>query len=198
MALLALLLVLAFTQGDDPPATSTTLVAAPTSTTAPTTTAPTTTVPTTTTAPTTAHDLTAREAEVEALVKELELAMLTAIYDGDREALQAVVGSQTLWDQVQPALEAPSEYLDARPTADDFMFTLRSIVEDTSNCLVVDAIEDATAFYRDYDEIDEWIIILWPDATAARGYKLAALWGTGTSEDMWRAACDTADRTLTP
>ena len=69
---------------------TTTLVAAPTSTAATltTTAAPSTTVATTNPVPsTTTQDLTARDAEVEALVKELEYRLVAALYDGDEAAL---------------------------------------------------------------------------------------------------------------
>ena len=205
IALLALLLVVfAFTQGDDPPATTTTLVAAPTSTAPPTTTtaptttvptttpAPTTTVPTTTPAPTTTHDLTAREAEVEALVKELEFALWDADYRRDTEALRDLIGGQALWDRWM-GVEDPLSYYATEPAPDTFGLTLNEILLDREDCIVAHVTEGPTRFLNDHGVVEDLTIVMWAVERSSRGWQLADRL-LGTTEDHWRGLCDAVDR----
>ena len=197
VALLALLLVLALTQGDDPPATSTTLMAAPTSTAPPTTTtAPTTTVPTTTPAPTTTHDLTAREAEVEALVKELEFEMIEALYDGDRTQLASVVAGEALWNTLQPFIENPGSIFSSRPTKEDLRIELLRIPQDREDCLVVDIEEDPTAFLNENGFVERLTIIMWPNPESGT-WQLAERFGI-IPESEWSSWCGVVDRSWSP
>ena len=193
VALLALLLVLALTQGDDPPATSTTLMAAPTSTTAPTTTTtPTTTVPTTTAAPTTTQDLSAREAEVEALVKELEYALWDADYRRDTEALRDLIGGQALWDRWM-GVEDPLSYYATAPTPETFGLTLNEILLDREDCIVAHVTEDPTRFLNDDGVVEDLTIVMWEAPAGSRGWRLAERFGA-VPESEWMAWCDIQDR----
>ena len=194
VALLALLLVLALTQGDDPPAT--TLMAAPTSTTAPTTTAaPTTTVPTTTAAPTTTQDLSAREAEVEALVKELELALWDALYRGDEQALADVIGGEALWNAVKPNLDTAASAFLAEPTLDSYGLTLVEILRDDADCIVTHSIEDTSAFLAEATET--LITVVWPADDAPSGFRIGEHFGPAT-ESSWAPWCEVEDRSWRP
>lgn len=198
-------LVVALTSGGD--TTSTTTVALATTTTAApatTTTAPTTTTaaPTTTTtteAPTTTttQSLEEREAEVLALVTDLELQFYTAIYNSDTAALEDLIGGQQLYEAVVEAAEGADDVFDSEPTADALSVSLYAIELDRQDCLVIAFAEDASQFRVDAVP-EDLILVLWPVDDSLNGWRIAKRLGGGTPETSWRPECDLQNREWRP
>jgi len=207
-AALLIALVVALATGSNSTATNTTAVAIATTTAAtPTTTttaAPTTTTtapPTTTTteepSTTTALSLEEREAEVLALVGELELRMYRAVWGGDVEELADLVAAELLFDALVATALEPEAVFTNEPTTDTYKVELYEIKLDRPDCLVVDVTEDGTAFRVDGGE-EDLILVLWPFEDAELGWRLAARYGGGTPESSWLPECDLQDREWRP
>jgi hypothetical protein len=197
---LALVLVLA-SSGDDGPTPTTTEapIAAPT-TSPPATTAPTTGPPitTTTAAPTTTLDPEARAAEIETLVRDLEFALIEALYNQDSDALAGAVVGKSLWDRLQAALESPSDFFSKAPTPGEFSLELQGVVIDRADCIVADIEEDPTAFLTADGEVERLVIVLWPIPEAETGWRVAERWAEGTPSSEWTRNCDLQDRSWRP
>jgi len=202
VVILAAALILVLTAGGDdpPPTTLAATTAAPTMTT-PTTTTTTTTAPTTTTttaAPPTTRDLAAREAEVEALVANLEFAMILSLYDQDSAALADVIASPVLWEALLGALASPSEVFSKPPIRDEYRLDLASVLVDDPDCIVAEVEEDPTAFLGEDGEIEQLLIVLWPADDSTFGWRIFQRWAAGTPESEWRRNCEIEDRTWRP
>ena len=208
-AALLIALVVALTTGGDTTSTSTTVALATSTTAAPTTTttttsSTTTTVPPTTTttteAPTTTTTLSSeeREAEVLELVGNLEFRMFRAVYDGDLEELAEIVGSKQLYERLLPAAADPDQYYVKPPTLEDYKVELLELIADRPDCVVAAAEEDPTAFLNEEGTVEYLIVVMWPVAESAYGWRLAERYIGGVPDSSWQADCDLQDRTWRP
>ena len=199
-------LVVALISSNGATSTTTTVALATTTTAAPatTTTAPTTTTAapatTTTEAPTTTtnQSLEDREAEVLALVTDLEFRMTTAIYGGDVDTLGELIGTERLFDALSDAAANPSEYFVDAPTSEQFKLELFDVKLDRDDCLVVDVTEDPTAFLNESGEVEQLIIVLWPVPESEFGWRIAERFGGGSPESSWLPQCDSQNREWRP
>ena len=199
-------LVVAFISSNGATSTTTTVALATTTTAAPatTTTAPTTTTAapatTTTEAPTTTttQSLEDREAEVLALVGELELRMFGAVYDSDLEELAEVVGSKQLYERLLPAANDPGQYYVKAPTSEDHKVEFLELVLDRPDCIVAAVEEDPTGFLNEDGTVEYLIVVVWPVPDSAYGWRLAERYVGGVPDTSWQADCDLQDREWRP
>jgi hypothetical protein len=207
VAVLALVLVFVLLSGnDDTPTTTstttgvvapTTSARPPTTTTAPPTTTQTTTTQTTTTdAATTTTDLSVREAEVEALVTELDLAYWTAIYDQDIEALADIIGGQRLYENSLGLFESGNPFTSS-PTEDGLAIDLVGVLLDREDCVVAD-VDEETAFRDAEDGLTQFIFVLWPIDESTLDWRIGSIWAAGTPESVWIDDCSVLDRDWRP
>jgi hypothetical protein len=125
-----------------------------------TTTPPTTTVATTTTVVTTTVSPDARTAEIEAIVKDVEVRRLRAVFDGNAAALVEVVATQKVYDAALEAMETLE--FTASPATSNVILRVESVLLDREDCLVVAVTEDASRVLGPTGHL-EAISVLWPD-----------------------------------
>jgi hypothetical protein len=197
-------LVVALTSGNGTTSTTTTVALATTTTAAPatTTTAPTATTaaPTTTTtteAPTTTtQSLEDREAEVLALVRDLEFRLWDADYRLDEAELKDLIGGEELYQRWAGTPDPRSFYAQS-PEEADFFVNLYAIELDRPDCLVVAITEDPSAFLKEGTP-EDLIVVLWPVPEAQHGWRIVERFGGGTPESSWLPLCDLQNREWRP
>ena len=158
-----------------------------------TTTPPTTTVATTTTVVTTTVSPDARTAEIEAIVKDVEVRRLRAVFDGNAAALVEVVATQKVYDAALEAMETLE--FTGQPTRGNVVVRVEAVLMDREDCLVARVTEEGTRILGP-DAVSEDIWVLWP--SAEYGWRLATFWGSATPESVWIDDCDLLDRTWEP
>ena len=172
----------------------TTTVAVSTTTLAPTTTVATTTsAPTTTTVVTTTVSPDARTAEIEAILLDVEVRRLQAVFDVNAEALVEVVATEKVYDAALEAMET-LEFA-GQPTRGNVVVRVEALLLDREDCLVARVTEEGTRILGP-DAVSEDIWVLWP--SAEYGWRLATFWGSATPESVWIDDCDLLDRTWEP
>lgn len=175
IAVLAGLLAFFQTRGEQ---TTTTQVASAT-----TDTPTVTTVPVTTSAVVTATTtLEQREAEVEAILKELYFGWLDAIDRNDEEAVRDAVATEKYLE----AFRAAMKDLDfvVTPTSDRIVITDVEILLDRVDCLVVFATVDLSGLLGSDVSVTN-VNVLWP---GNGGWRFATNWKYPT--DLWQQDCD--------
>jgi hypothetical protein len=191
VGILGVIAVLAWPRGEDPGGDA----AGPTTTT--TTAAPATTVTTASTTTTTEPDTTttisaeARIAEVEAILRDLWFGWFDAIYRKDADALWEVVATSTGYEDGLAAMQT-LEFL-VQPTAETTYVSVREILLDRADCLVV-ALELQAQGYLGPDATTVSVDVLWPDERY--GWRLATRWTD--RNDQWLSDCDDLQREQTP
>lgn len=191
------LIAAACTSGADPtttvtePPPTTVTVAPSTSTAAPTTT--TEVPPPSTTSTTEGHqELTIEEAE--ALILDLEVGRLHAVWAKDQVALWDIVATTTQHDGGVEAFET-LVFL-AEPSPDLVTVEVVVIPLDRPDCRVIGYILETNGLLDDGDFRFEGIDVLWPDDDDT--WRIATVWGGGTPEEFWLADCDVLEREVTP
>ena len=197
-------LVVALISSNGATSTTTTVALATTTTAAPatTTTAPTTTTAapatTTTEAPTTTttQSLEDREAEVLALVTDLEFQLWDADYRLDEAELKDLIGGQELYERWTGGPD-PRSFYARSPEEADFSVDVYAIELDRSDCLVVAIAEDPSAFLKE-GAPEDLIVVLWPVPEAQKGWRIVERFGGGTPESSWLPLCDLQNREWRP
>jgi hypothetical protein len=198
-------LVVALTAGGNTDSTTTTVApatttAAPTTTTtsATTTSAAPTTSTTTTRPPTTTTTLSLeeREAEVLALVTEIEFRLWDADYRLDVDELEDLIGGEELFERWTGTPD-PRSFYSRPPDRGNLSVELYAIELDRPDCLVVAIAEDPSAFLKDGTP-EDLIVVLWPVPEAQLKWRIVERFGGGTPESSWLPQCDLQNREWRP
>ena len=132
-----------------------------------------------------------RVAEVEGILRGLWFGWFDAIYRKDPDALWEVVATEKTRDDAVATFDLLE--FSGPPSWEGTKITVKEILLDRSDCLVVFQRGDFTA-YRGPGAVGETVSVLWPDEDGS--WRIAALWsGPG---DLWRTTCDLVTRESTP
>lgn len=145
----------------------------------------TTTVP----APTTTTE-TQRIAEVEAILTDLWFGWFDAIYRKDADALWGVVATTSSYEAGVRAMDRLQ--FDEAPTAAGIGLTVKDILLDRPDCLVVE--DSISVLFLGNDPTESGVEVLWPHPQ--RGWRFATGWVY--PRDRWLSDCDDMVREETP
>ena len=72
------------------------------------------------------------------------------------------------------------------------------LVADRPDCVVAAVEEDPTAFLNEEGTVEYLIVVVWPVAESAYGWRLAERYVGGVPDSSWQADCDLQNRDWRP